>query len=132
MKDKSTASQPSIWIVNDEECVLHAQATALRHRFPQATLRMFQGGVAAWDALQQGQPDLLITDDAMPALRGQELAERLHARGVTFPVLVNSPYAPSQEWVDALASRGMRIQMLALPMELGDFWDCVAKLLGEP
>lgn len=122
----------TIWVVNDEDCVLQAQAMILRQGFPHVTVRMFGDAVTIWAALQQDQPDLLITDDAMPAIRGQEIAERLHARGDKFPVLVTSPFEPTQEWVQGLAAQGMSIEWLALPMDLAVFLDRVTALLGEP
>lgn len=128
----SIASRPrTIWVVNDEDCVLQAEAMILRQGFPHVTLRLFGEGVTAWEALQHDRPDLLITDDAMPAIRGQEIAERLHERGDKFPVMVTSPFEPTQEWVNALAAQGMCIEWLALPMDLGEFLDRVAALLGE-
>lgn len=45
-------------------------------------------GEAAWLALQQHQPDLLVTDIEMPGLGGLELAQRVQRHGLATRVVI--------------------------------------------
>ena len=47
-------------------------------------------GVQAWEALQQGEPDALVTDIDMPQMNGEELCRRIHSQiaGRSWPIFV--------------------------------------------
>lgn len=47
-------------------------------------------GLAAWEALQKSDFDLLITDNDMPNLTGIELVTKLRRNGVGLPVILAS------------------------------------------
>ena len=53
----------------------------LGYLFKNATILSFQFPEEAFEELRQTDPDLLITDDHMPQLRGCEIVERLATRG---------------------------------------------------
>ena len=104
--------------VNDESFVSEAFAVMIRHWFPDATVISFDNGVAALEELSRTDPDLLITDDKMPRMSGGELCQRLLERRAGYPIIVNSPWAPTEQWVDELAGRGLNVCFLAMPCEL--------------
>lgn len=54
-----------------------------------------QDGGAGWVALQAVNYDLFITDYTMPKVSGLELIGRLHAAGMTLPIIIASGTAPS-------------------------------------
>ena len=122
----------TIWLVNDEPYVLQALGMMLRQACPGVKIEEFAGGLAAWNELAKRQPQLLITGDIMPGLRGCEIAERLHQRGDVFPIIVTSGWLSSEQWVDALAAQGMNIQFLPMPMTVGQLLDSVHRAWGEP
>ena len=65
----------------------------------------------------QTDPDLLITADAMPKLRGETIARRLAERRVTYPIIVISAWHP-EKWVQELADKGLNIAILSMPFVL--------------
>jgi CheY-like chemotaxis protein len=106
-----------IVMVNDESCVLQSFEILLRGWFKDVTLLLYANGVEAWQELSQTEPDLLITDDAMPVMRGSELCQRLLDRKVTYPIIVNSPWEPTEQWVREFASRGLNVFFLPMPFD---------------
>jgi len=54
------------------------------------TVRQARDGLAAWEVLEQGGIDLVLSDVMMPQLDGPSLARRLHASGSAVPILLMS------------------------------------------
>lgn len=65
-------------------------------------------GQAAMDYLQQSQPDVLLTDVAMPEEDGYELLQRIqafeHDRGVTIPAIALTAYAKEEDRMKAISA----------------------------
>lgn len=55
-------------------------------------------GAAAWQALNAGAYDLLVTDNNMPELSGFELLQKLRAAGLTLPVIMATGNPPAEEF----------------------------------
>ncbi len=104
--------------VNDEPYVLEALGLMIRHCFPEATVLSFNSAIQALEELSQTNPDLVITDDAMPRMRGSELCQRLLDRKVTYPIIVDSPWAPTAQWVRELSDQGLNVFFLPVPCDL--------------
>ena len=118
-KEQATKSRPlRIIQVNDEAGVSGGFAFLIRSWLPDATLLSFSSAADALEELSQTEPDLLITDDTMPGMRGSELCQRLLDRKVTYPIVVNSAWEPTENWVRELASRGLNVFFLSLPYSL--------------
>lgn len=82
-------------------------------------------GAAALDLVEHAQPDLLLTDNMMPNLRGVELIARIYARqGHTLPTILLSAVAPGP--VPAPA------RFLAKPFDLAQLLSLVRGLLPTP
>jgi two-component system response regulator MprA len=82
-------------------------------------------GAAALDLVEREQPDLLLTDNMMPRLRGVDLIARLYAReGQSLPVILLSAVPPGQ--VPAPA------RFLPKPFDLGQLLGLVRGLLANP
>jgi len=75
-------------------------------------------------------PDLLITDDGMPGMRGGEIVARLAERKVTYPIIVISAWEPTANWVQEYADRGMRISHLPAPFDVPTFCAHLSRHLG--
>lgn len=73
-------------------------------------------GLAAWEAIQEERPDMLITDIQMPRLDGPGLIQRLREDPATreLPVIV-------------LSAKGFEVS----PQELAEKWGVIA-VLGKP
>jgi DNA-binding NtrC family response regulator len=120
---------PRIVVVDDETVVLQSVEFVVRSVFPAVTLLLFLDSKEAWLELSERNPDLLITDDGMPTLRGKEIVQRLADKKATFPIIVNSPMETTEEWVRAFASRGMNISFMALPFDAKDYQKLLLSVL---
>lgn len=106
---------PKIVMVNDEPLVLDALEMMIRFWFKDATILMFSVPEEALEELFRSDPDLLITDDKMPKLNGSDIVGRIADRNVTYPIIVTSPWSPTEQWVREWASYGLNISYLAQP-----------------
>ena len=116
-----TAPQPHksrplrIVLVNDETLVNEVFHIIIRDRFPEATVLSFDNAGAALKELSQTDPDLLITDDTMPGMSGEELCQRLLHKKVTYPIIVNSAWEPTEQWVQEFSNQGLNVSFLPVP-----------------
>lgn len=80
-------------------------------------------GAAALDLVERAQPDLLLTDNMMPYLRGTDLIAHIYAhRGHTLPIILLSAVPPGP--VPAPA------RFLAKPFDLTQLLGLVRSLLA--
>ncbi|MEM9415538.1 MAG: response regulator [Planctomycetota bacterium] len=79
---------PRILVVDDEQHIVQVLSLTL-HRAGY-DVKTATNGDAAWQAIQADQPDLMITDQAMPGITGTQLVERLQENPETakLPVLI--------------------------------------------
>ena len=74
-----------IAVVEDEETIREGICFALRRDGYVA--EPFDEGQAAWTAMQQALPDLVVLDIGLPRLDGLELCRRLRARSEQLPII---------------------------------------------
>ena len=80
-----------ILIADDEQHIVQVLSLTLtRGGYDVVTA---DSGDAAWQAVLQHDPDLIITDESMPGMTGTQLAQRVHkneqyGQGKTTPVLI--------------------------------------------
>ena len=77
-----------IVVINDESAYLERIEATIRACYKDTELRLFLDGREAWQELLRGDPVFLITSDKMPGTSGEEICQRLLARGATFPIIV--------------------------------------------
>lgn len=121
-----------IVMVNDERCVLESLDVMIRFWLKDVTVLMFDNAADALVELSRTDPELLITDDKMANMDGKELCHRLLGRKVRYPVVVVSPWAPTEEWVREFATRGLNVSFLVQPFDFSTFRDAVAASLNIP
>ena len=61
------------------------------------TARRAVDGLAAWQAIVQAPPALLVTDIRMPKMTGAELVTRVRAAGYDFPIVIMAATADLAE-----------------------------------
>lgn len=120
---------PRIVVVDDETVVLQAMEFVVRSVFPDVNLLQFLDSKEAWLDLSKTDPDLLITDDGMPRLKGKEIVQRLADKKAAYPIIVNSALEPNQEWVREFASQGMNISFMPLPFDVKDYQKLLLSVL---
>ena len=106
---------PRIVVVDDDPSVPHVIEMAMRLWFKDLTFLPFTAGSEAWAELSERAPDLLITDDLMPSMSGEDICRRLLHGKAAYPIIVRSALQATQNWVDKLASEGLNITFLAIP-----------------
>ena len=121
-----------IVMVNDESSVLQSFELIIRHSFRDVAMLTFADGAAALEELSRTDPDLLITDDSMPDMSGAELCSRLLARKVTYPIIVDSAYEPTEQWVREFAERGLNVSFLPLPCDVTSLRNLMEACLKNP
>jgi CheY-like chemotaxis protein len=84
-----------ILVVDDDAIVRRRCSEALSHRGYQVDAA--EDGAAAWDALQLGHYDLVVTDNSMPKVSGVELVLMLRAAHMELPVILMSAAMPVRE-----------------------------------
>jgi CheY-like chemotaxis protein len=116
--------------VDDEVGVLQAVGAILKHRLKHFELLQLQNSVTASQLLARFDPDLLITDDCMPVVKGREIVARLAERNAQVPIVVTAGWPTTESWVKEFAARGLRISLLAIPFDIATFFEHLALHLG--
>ncbi len=85
-----------ILVADDDADILRLSAAALtRSGYDVSTVA---DGAAAWQALNAGHFDLLITDNSMPELTGVELLKRMEAEHMMLPAILVSGVLPKEQY----------------------------------
>ena len=94
----------SVLIVEDDAELRAAIAELLRQDLPGTTLLAAADGVQAWEMVQRGGVDVLLSDVVMPGLDGIELARRLRRDPTTAEiyVILLTGIAPPEELFGAI------------------------------
>ncbi|MFI4859730.1 MAG: response regulator [Phycisphaerales bacterium JB063] len=79
---------PRILVVDDEQHIVQVLSLTLRRAGYDVITAT--DGDAAWRAIENDEPDLLITDESMPGITGTQLIERLqhHRDHAELPILI--------------------------------------------
>jgi FixJ family two-component response regulator len=118
-----------IVMVNDEPGVLKAFELVIGRWFKDVTILSFENGATALEELLITNPDLLITDDRMPVMAGQELCQRLLDKRVTYPIIVDSAWEPTEQWVREFANLGLNVSFLPVPCDIESILKAVETVL---
>ena len=105
-----------VWVVDDDHSVRWVLEKALR----QANMepRSFERAEHLLEAIEHGEPDVLITDVRMPGIDGLELLERLSASHPELPIIVITAHSDLDNAVAAY--QGGAFEYLPKPFDLDD------------
>lgn len=113
----------TIWVVDDDESIRWVMERSLsRHGMH---VEAFPGAAEMIDALEDGQPDVLISDIRMPGVDGLELLTRVHKKYPDLPVIIMTAHSDLDAAVAAYKSGAF--EYLAKPFDVDD----VAELVGR-
>ena len=118
-----TAPELTAWIVDDDQSLRWVLEKALR----QAGMHTesFERGEHLLEAIEDAQPDVLITDVRMPGMDGLTLLERLNDRYPDLPVIVMTAHSDLDHAVAAY--QGGAFEYLPKPFDLDEAVELVRK-----
>lgn len=117
---------PDILIVDDEECISELLADVLGDTG--YGVRIAVDGRSALTAVQERVPALILLDNMMPVLSGEDVLRWLRAEGFGhLPIIMMSAASSAEPLLRAGAT-----DFLRKPFHLDDVVDCVSHYLGRP
>jgi CheY-like chemotaxis protein len=105
---------PRIFVVDDEQVIASTLAAILKMHGYSATF--FTSPVEALAAAQLDTPDLLVSDVAMPALSGIDLAIQMTAKHPACKILLLSAHAATQDLLENTRNQGYDFRLLLKPV----------------
>lgn len=106
----------TLWIVDDDQSIRWVLKKALDKAG--MAVRSFADANSALKALEQAEPDALITDIRMPGMDGLELLERLRTLHPILPVIVITAHSDLDSAVSAY--QGGAFEYLPKPFDIDD------------
>jgi two-component system nitrogen regulation response regulator GlnG len=123
MSERSTNSQLTVWIVDDDPSVRWVLEKALAAE--SIITRSFENAMDFLSAVESAQPDVLITDIRMPGMDGLEMMRRLASVGKTLPVIVMTAHSDLDSAVSAY--QGGAFEYLPKPFDVDQAVDLVRR-----
>jgi FixJ family two-component response regulator len=121
-----------IVVIDDDSEVLELLSILIEETFENATVLAFTNPNKAVQELLHTDPDLLITDDKMPSLTGQDIVRRLFDKNVTYPIIVHSGWTPTEEWVREYVGQGFNVKFVEVPFKNHHFIKILETALKPP
>jgi DNA-binding NtrC family response regulator len=118
-----------ILVVDDERKIADTLALILRSKGYEATTAY--NGASALAVCATSQPDLLLTDVAMPGLNGIQLALAVTERFPACKVLLFSGQASTAELRDHLPNHGVDFPLISKPVHPKDLLKKIAKIFSS-
>ena len=119
MADKSL----EVWVVDDDQSVRWVLEKALRQ--DGINTRSFERAEPLLAAIEDGEPDVLVTDVRMPGMSGLALMERLRRRFDKLPIIIMTAHSDLDNAVAAY--RGGAFEYLPKPFDLDEAVELVNK-----
>ncbi len=113
----------NVWIVDDDQSVRWVLEKALKHADMET--RSFERAEHLLDALDDGEPDVLITDVRMPGMSGIALLERLQSTSPELPIIVITAHSDLESAVAAY--KGGAFEYLPKPFDIDEAVELVHK-----
>ncbi len=118
-----------IFIVDDEQAVLNAARAALQSGGYRVDIANDGQHALSYLLEHSSTYDLVITDQMMPGMRGEDLAARLHAAAPSLPILLFTGYDRQVE-LKQLKSKGI-VDVFFKPLELESLIEKIAKIINS-
>ena len=126
MKTQDSSSK-RILVVDDEPFVCDAVKMMLT--FDGHEVTTVNSAKEALEVFEPGKFDLIITDFAMPSMRGDEMASAIRARVPKQPILMITAYA---EMLESTGAKPSAVDcVISKPFMLEDLRDAIAKALSS-
>jgi two-component system nitrogen regulation response regulator GlnG len=109
-------AQETVWVVDDDRSIRWVLERALRQAGMEVTT--FAGGRVLLERLEQGRPDVVLSDIRMPDVDGLDLLRSIGARYPDLPVIIMTAYSDLDSAVAAY--QGGAFEYLPKPFDVDD------------
>ncbi|NIA28082.1 MAG: nitrogen regulation protein NR(I) [Desulfobulbaceae bacterium] len=116
-------SSLNVWVVDDDQSVRWVLEKALRQANMAA--RSFERAEHLLEAIENGEPDVLITDVRMPGMSGIALLDRLQSKRPKLPIIVITAHTDLENAVAAY--KGGAFEYLPKPFDIDEVIELVRK-----
>ncbi len=116
-----------IWIVDDDHSIRFVLEKALARE--QLAVRSFAGARDVLAALEEDEPQVLVSDIRMPGMSGIELLSKIKARLPGLPVIVMTAYSDLDSAVSAF--QGGAFEYLPKPFDVPKAVELIRRALEE-
>lgn len=121
------SAELAVWIVDDDQSVRWVLEKALRQA--NMSTRVFERAELLLEAIEQGHPDVLLTDVRMPGIDGITLMQRLSRSHPGLPVIVMTAHSDLDHAVAAY--KGGAFEYLPKPFDIDEAVALVRKAALE-
>ncbi|EGV31297.1 nitrogen metabolism transcriptional regulator, NtrC, Fis Family [Thiorhodococcus drewsii AZ1] len=108
--------EPKVWVIDDDRSIRWVLDRAMRKA--EINVTCFSNGVGVMEALQQEQPDVILTDIRMPGVDGLDLLRQVSARYPGLPVIIMTAHSDLDSAVSAF--HGGAFEYLPKPFDLDE------------
>ncbi len=116
-----------IWVIDDDRSIRWVFEKALaREGIPYKTFATAQD---ALDALEQGAPQVLVSDIRMPGTSGLELLQNIKQRHPGLPIIIMTAYSDLESAVAAF--HGGAFEYLPKPFDVDQAVELIRRAIGE-
>lgn len=113
----------NVWVVDDDQSVRWVLEKALHQA--EMDCRSFERAEHLLEAIEHGEPDVLITDVRMPGMSGIALLERLRTTSPNLPIIVITAHSDLESAVAAY--KGGAFEYLPKPFDIDEAVELVRK-----
>jgi two-component system nitrogen regulation response regulator GlnG len=115
------------WVVDDDRSIRWVLEKALQKASIET--RCFSNASGLLEALEQGKPDVIVTDIRMPGMDGLELLSLLQSKCPTLPVIIMTAHSDLESAVSAF--HGGAFEYLPKPFDVDDAVDLVRRACAQ-
>ena len=116
-----------VWVIDDDRSIRWVFEKALaREGIPYKT---FAAAQEALDALEQGAPQVLVSDIRMPGASGLELLQSIRQRHPGLPIIIMTAYSDLESAVAAF--QGGAFEYLPKPFDVDQAVELIRRAIGE-
>jgi two-component system nitrogen regulation response regulator GlnG len=116
-----------VWVIDDDRSIRWVfEKTLAREGIP---YRTFAAAQEALDALEQGAPQVLVSDIRMPGASGLELLQTIKRRHPGLPVIIMTAYSDLESAVAAF--QGGAFEYLPKPFDVDQAVELIRRAIGE-
>lgn len=116
-----------VWIVDDDDSIRWVLEKAIdREGIP---YKSFSSGADVLMALENDQPQVLISDIRMPGISGLDLLQEVKSRAPILPIIIMTAHSDLESAVSAF--QGGAFEYLAKPFDISEAVDLIRRAMKE-